>query len=204
MSEARDEILNKLKRAVYPVTERPDFNEPVFFPVETALDELFKKNLELVNGTVRLFESENDLFDELKNYLTAYHFNQVVCNDLFITSKLKKFNIPFYPNTGLPENTEVGITTCEFLVAHTGSVMVSSALKGGRQWFVFPNVHIVIARREQLVDTLSSAYAAIQNKYASNLPSQITLVTGPSRTADIEKTLILGAHGPRELRVYLY
>jgi L-lactate dehydrogenase complex protein LldG len=97
----------------------------------------------------------------------------------------------------------VGITSCEFLVAHTGSVMVSSALEGGRQSFVFPPVHVVIARKDQLVAYLADAYSGIQTKYQKALPSQITLITGPSRTADIEKTLVMGAHGPKSLNVFL-
>ena len=43
----------------------------------------------------------------------------------------------------------------------------------------------------------------IREKYKTRLPSQITLITGPSRTADIEKTLVLGAHGPKELHVFI-
>jgi L-lactate dehydrogenase complex protein LldG len=103
----------------------------------------------------------------------------------------------------LPKEVEVGITGCEFLIAHTGSALVSSAQKGGRQMFVYPPVHIIIASKNQLVDYLDKAYSGIRDKYKNDLPSQITLITGPSRTADIEKTLVLGAHGPRELRVFL-
>lgn len=69
--------------------------------------------------------------------------------------------------------------------------------------FVYPPLHIVIAKKEQLVDYLEKAYSGISERYAENLPSQIAIITGPSRTADIEKTLVLGAHGPRELRVFL-
>ena len=69
--------------------------------------------------------------------------------------------------------------------------------------FVYPPVHIVIARKNQLVGYLEEAYSGIHEKYNDNFPSQIALITGPSRTADIEKTLVLGAHGPRELRVFI-
>ncbi len=81
--------------------------------------------------------------------------------------------------------------------------MVSSAQAGGRQMFVYPPVHIVLARKNQLVDYLEKAYSGIIEKYKDKLPSQITIITGPSRTADIEKTLILGAHGPKELHIFL-
>jgi len=99
---------------------------------------------------------------------------------------------------------EAGITGCEYLVAETGSILVSSAQQGGRRLFIYPPAHIVIASKKQVVLSLEDGYAALSEKYQNNLPSQILLITGPSRTADIEKTLILGAHGPKELHVFLY
>jgi L-lactate dehydrogenase complex protein LldG len=114
------------------------------------------------------------------------------------------YGIPYQQSSELSKDIEFGITGCEFLIAHTGSVMVCSAQKGGRQMFVYPPVHIVIANKNQLVGYLEEAYLGISEKYKDGLmPSHIVLITGPSRTADIEKTLVLGAHGPRELRVFL-
>jgi L-lactate dehydrogenase complex protein LldG len=68
---------------------------------------------------------------------------------------------------------------------------------------VLPEIHIVVAYPDQLVPDLNNALKAIQNKYEDDLPSLISAITGPSRTADIEKTLIMGAHGPKDLFVFL-
>ena len=54
-----------------------------------------------------------------------------------------------------------------------------------------------------LVLDLKDAFKIMKDKYENNLPSMISTITGPSRTADIEKTLVLGAHGPREIFVLL-
>ena len=101
------------------------------------------------------------------------------------------------------DKMQAGISSCEFLVARTGSVIVSSASESGRQMNVFPPIHIVIANSTQLVDYLTDALVELHNKYGNVLPSTITTITGPSRTADIEKTLVLGAHGPKEFIVFL-
>ena len=68
---------------------------------------------------------------------------------------------------------------------------------------VFPNYHIVLAYTSQLVLTPKDALIGIKNKYGANIHSLISSITGPSRTADIEKTLVQGAHGPKELFVFL-
>jgi L-lactate dehydrogenase complex protein LldG len=60
-----------------------------------------------------------------------------------------------------------------------------------------------LAYSSQLVTDLKDGFKLIKDKYGNQLPSMITTITGPSRTADIEKTLVLGAHGPKELFVFL-
>lgn len=204
MGTARQEILNKLKEAVHPEPEKPDFDAPVYHAIDKPLELAFKENLELVNGSVYLCKSEQEVYKKLNVLLAEYSEKQIACKEPEIQVQLKNANISFSETKELPKSLEVGIGTCEFLIAHTGSAMVSSALNGGRQLFVYPPVHIIIARKNQLVDYLDAAYTNIQQKYGKNLPSQITLITGPSRTADIEKTLVMGAHGPRELQVYIY
>ncbi len=81
--------------------------------------------------------------------------------------------------------------------------MISSRQDSGRKLPVFPDTHIVVAYSSQLVDDIKDALKAIKLKYADKAPSLISLISGPSRTADIEKTLILGAHGPKEIYLFL-
>lgn len=102
------------------------------------------------------------------------------------------------------EACDAGITECDVLIAQTGSLIVTSRSSGGRALSVLPPHHVVIARREQLVRDLTAGFALIQKKYADNYPSMISLVTGPSRTGDIERILVLGAHGPKKLTVILW
>jgi len=204
MGSAREEILNRLKNAVHPEPDQPDFDAPVYHSIDKPLDIAFKENLEMVNGSVHLCESEEDTFLKLKSFLDKIPPEQIFCAEKKLQNLLDKNQIEYSVYKNQPEEMEAGITSCEFLIAHTGSVMVSSALEGGRQMSVYPPVHIVVAQKKQLVSYLSDAYKSIREKYEDKLPSQITFITGPSRTADIEKTLVMGAHGPRELHVFIY
>lgn len=203
MSSAREKILNRLKNAVHPEPEKPDFDAPVYFSIDQPLELAFKENLEKVNGSVHLYNTKEAMFSALHNFLSTFTGENIICNEKTLQEKFKENGIPYSSSVVLPKTIEVGITSCEFLIAHTGSVMVSSALGGSRQLSVYPPVHVVVADKSQIVDYLGAAYTNIQNKYGRNLPSQITLITGPSRTADIEKTLVMGAHGPREFHVFI-
>lgn len=102
------------------------------------------------------------------------------------------------------EVCEVGITTCDVLVAQTGSLVVNSRTSGGRALSVLPPHHVVLARKDQLVCDLTEAFQRVEELHGQNWPSMISLVTGPSRTGDIERILVLGAHGPKKLTVLIW
>ena len=101
------------------------------------------------------------------------------------------------------EQCDAAITGCVALVAQTGSVLVTTASAGGRALSVLPPHHIVIARRSQVVPDLASALQLVRKLYAPNWPSFLSFITGPSRTGDIERILVLGAHGPKKLTIFL-
>jgi L-lactate dehydrogenase complex protein LldG len=103
-------------------------------------------------------------------------------------------------DAGPIESAEVSITLAELLVAQTGSVLISSAC-GGRGASVAAPVHIVLASVSQMVPDLESAVARANSVAERN--AYLCLITGSSRTADIEKILVMGAHGPKRLIVIL-
>jgi L-lactate dehydrogenase complex protein LldG len=109
---------------------------------------------------------------------------------------------PGYATADL-EACEAGVTACEALVAQTGSVLVTARGSGGRALSVLPPHHVVVATREQLVPDLAAAFELVRRKYDDTFPSTISFITGPSRTGDIERILVLGAHGPKQLTVLL-
>jgi L-lactate dehydrogenase complex protein LldG len=102
------------------------------------------------------------------------------------------------------EKCDAGITQCDALVAQTGSVLSTSVSAGGRVLSILPPHHVVIARREQLLPDLPAAFQLMQEKYGDNYPSLMGFITGPSRTGDIERILVLGAHGPKKLTILCF
>lgn len=101
------------------------------------------------------------------------------------------------------ETCDAGVTQCDALVAQTGSVLVTSRSAGGRALSVLPPHHVALATAEQLISDLPAAFELLRSRYAGDWPSFVSLITGPSRTGDIERILVLGAHGPKKLTVVL-
>ena len=100
------------------------------------------------------------------------------------------------------EVCDAGVTGCECLVAQTGGILVTSASSGGRVLSVLPPHHVVIASTSQLVGDLADAFEVLRKNFGSP-PAFASFITGPSRTGDIERILVLGAHGPKKLTVLL-
>ncbi len=103
---------------------------------------------------------------------------------------------------GPSESCQATITLTEALVAATGSILVSASC-GGRGASVVAPCHIVLASLEQLVPDLEAALVQVQENGIVSRNSFLGLITGSSRTADIEKILVMGAHGPRRLVVVI-
>lgn len=101
------------------------------------------------------------------------------------------------------EGCDAAITSCEAIVAQLGSILVSSASSGGRALSILPHVHVVVARVDQVLPDLATAIAQVQAAHGDRMPSMLSFITGPSRTGDIERILVLGAHGPKELYLVL-
>jgi L-lactate dehydrogenase complex protein LldG len=101
------------------------------------------------------------------------------------------------------ERADVSFTGCDALIAQTGSVLLTTRSAGGRALSILPPHHVVLATSDQLIADLPSAMRLLKARYADDLPSMICLETGPSRTGDIERILVLGAHGPKKLTVIM-
>ena len=202
MSEAKENILKKIRSAkdhanLWHHVSEPKTND-FFTKSELDIVNTFKQSLEKINGKLLI---ANDSF-ELENIINQTFSKQdIICTDSNLQKMLKQQEISFSKSIDTTKNP-MGFIACEFLVARLGSVLTSSNLNSGRQLNIFPEHQVVFATKAQLVYDIKEALEGVSKKYPT-LPSMISFATGPSRTADIEKTLILGAHGPKLLTIIL-
>jgi len=203
---SKELMLKKIRKALLEKRDNPYPNleeTPLYKSEEELLEVLFAEQLTGVSGNFIYCENGIDFIENILELADKFNWRKIYCWEPDLQQLLSEYEFPFYQTDKDFEMAEVGITTCEALIARNGSVMVSNRNASGRRLSIYPHHHIVIARMGQLVLDLKDAFQLIKAKYGTEIPSMISTITGPSRTADIEKTLVLGAHGPKELFVFL-
>jgi len=198
VSQAKENILKKIRQALsnpvplpFPQSEGPS---SVFVPAKDEVEIIFAEEFTKLQGKFSFCMDENELHQHLRKLIEKKQWSKIFCSE-------SRWNN--YSNTISLSTCDAAITGCEFLVARTGSIVMSAAEQSGRTTSVYAPVHICIAYSSQLVFDIKDALQLIKEKYAGHIPSLITFASGPSRTADIEKTLVTGVHGPKEVYVFL-
>jgi L-lactate dehydrogenase complex protein LldG len=226
MSE-REKILTRVREALKAPAHFPGAHGNVALPIsatsasagarkwlpkvgETFAEQLalFQANAAELKAELQLLASRDELRAALAQMASDGNWKRIATHQGELTNfACADLGLPFCRTGGgydvhEMEGCDAGITECDALIAQTGSVLVTSRSAGGRALSVLPPHHVVIARREQLVADLPAAFLLLQKNYAPDFPSMISFITGPSRTGDIERILVLGAHGPKKLTIF--
>lgn len=230
MKDSREEILRKVKLGLYGDPEHEEGglstrDSERDFAKETEkhlrdriiiadkLLEQFIKELLNVNTEVREAHGEEELRDfiaglvhekgvssfvmweteslnslGLKELLTGEGLRQIISNDNNVIAEVG-----------------MGITGADYAIADTGTLVLFTDEKRPRGVSLLPPVHLAIVRRLDIVSDISELFIILKQRLnaGQSVPSCMTFITGPSRTADIELNLTLGVHGPKELYVLI-
>jgi L-lactate dehydrogenase complex protein LldG len=170
---------------------------------------LFRKNclqlktdLQLVSGVEAAKKIVANLRD-LHQWAVAAAHHHPLLDQIVPALGLETRYMEEHPGSQSLESCSLGVTACDALIAQTGSILLTARSAGGRALSVLPPHHLVIASADQLVPDLPAAFDLLSARYGKKYPSLVTFITGPSRTGDIERILVLGAHGPKNLTVIL-
>lgn len=199
-------MLKKIRQALLQKRENPNpaFEDSPLYPEqEDALDVVFAREFTQLGGKFAYCEGEIDLVEQLIILVEKMEISKIYVWEKALQEVLEPYGFPVRKSLQGLQEIEASITSCEALVARSGSILVSNASESGRRLSIYPPVHIVVARTSQLVSEMQDGLALIRQRFGEDLPTLITAISGPSRTADIEKRLVLGAHGPKELFLFL-
>lgn len=206
--EKKQQILNNIREQLEHSTPipYPDIENEGLVLFEKlqpeALLPLFKAQFEALGGVFVELDNYQDLTVVLKKLAAKHQWSEVTCSSKELFHFLVEEHLDFIrePSTQARLATAPAcITECEAAVARTGSFIFSSHQNRGRTaTILYPN-HLVIVRKNQLIQDLKDGFDLMNQKYNKDFPSMINVTTGPSRTADIEKTLVTGIHGPQAI-----
>ena len=201
VSPAKENILKKIRQALSNPVPLPFPNSEGAQSVFVVSDEdpaiVFAEEFTKLQGKFAFCADNEDLKLQLQELIVARNWTKIFFKEDGIA---KLFNVASYDDLAA---CDVSVTGCECLVARTGTIVMSAAQQSGRTASVYAPIHICIAYSNQMMFDLKDALLHIKNKYVGNMPSLITFASGPSRTADIEKTLVTGVHGPKEVYCFL-
>lgn len=204
-SPAKENILKRIREALINPVPLPFPNSEGNGSVYVQSDEepvvIFAEEFTKLQGKFAFCANEADLKTQLSNLILEKNWGKVFCKEPELKEMLKSIAVDDYSD--LP-SCEVSITGCEYLVARTGTIVLSAAQESGRTTSVYAPIHVCIAYTNQLLYDVKDALVALKDKYGNKgFPSFTTFASGPSRTADIEKTLVTGVHGPKEVFCFL-
>lgn len=206
ISPAKENILKRVRNALSQSVQLPfpnsEGNSSVFKTENEGLELKFAEEFTRLQGKFVFCTSKAELIENLRVLAENKEWHNLYCQTPSLMKMLHKEDLPAL-NQGDMHEADAAITDCEFLVARTGTVVLSAAQPSGRALPVYAPVHIMVAYTHQLVFDLKDAFNKLKDKYGNELPSSVSFATGPSRTADIEKTLVVGIHGPKEVYVFL-
>lgn len=210
MESTRDKILADIRRALRDGVQQkgsvPAHEGELFRKYDEGLVDGFERAFKAIDGNVVRCNNNEQLVGEIKELIKCKGWKQVASKSAILAQCGGMADLELLCDVddgeGL-QQVEVGITDCEYLVARTGTIVMSTAQPAGRTFPVYTPVHIAIAHERQLVYDLDKAIVKMEERYRADYPSAWYLVSGPSRTGDIEKTLVLGVHGPVEVYVFL-
>ena len=209
VSSAKENILKKIRQALSQSTPIPfphsEGSQKVFQPSGQELEIEFAEQFTKLLGKFIFCIDHKELATQLNGLVGHQGWKKVYCREDRLKVVLKENKFDQFADVELAD-CEAAITGCELLVARTGSIVLSTGAAnpcGGRTVSVYAPVHICIAYTDQLVYDIKDGLLALKERYHNHFPSLITFATGPSRTADIEKTLVVGVHGPKEVYLFL-
>jgi L-lactate dehydrogenase complex protein LldG len=164
--------------------------------------ESFQENLRSVGGKVHVVHSTQEAVARIENIISEIKPRRIAFSDAPISREIRnslQTEAELLEKASAAElfDCDVGITSAQWGIAETGTLVLESECESSRLTSLVPGVHICLLEMQNIRRTMGE----ILDLVAARLSPAVTFITGPSRTSDIELTLAIGVHGPRELYV---
>jgi len=208
-ANARESILASIRqnlaagRAFDDVHKEAKINDESTRSTSLSRDELinnFKRNLDSVGGHCHIVSEMSEAAEAVFKIIGSLSATNIAISDSSIVAAITNglsINVVVNADPEYLFASDVGVTSAQYAIAETGTIVLESDTERHRLTSLVPPVHICILQAGNIRQTLGEILEIVQ----SDLSRTVTFITGASRTSDIELTLAIGVHGPRELHV---
>lgn len=222
VADSREQILTTIRKAIGTPPGRDRASAPEFSSrnsVEETRDELagrFQSEMIRVGGRFHHATSDESVCAYIEQVAAAERATTVICSnpqladEFGIAKRLAAKGIAFITDPTESDivtnaaRADIGITGIDYALAETGSLVLLARAEQPRSVSLLPPVHIALIRPEQIIRGFDELFELLRADFeATGVKSAVTFITGPSRTADIELTLVVGVHGPQQLHAVL-
>lgn len=199
----RNALIEKSEAMFKDIDLRTDTWKPILEEDGNAIT--FVQRFKDMGGIFVYLENEAELGECLKQLAPQNGWGTLWCPSETMQLLLKKYDVDFVDM--MPDRTEnpkiASIIPCEYLIAQTGSIVVTDGHAGSRKAYTESDILLVMARTSQIVSGMKEAMRQLNEHLKNDGTSQIAILTGPSRSYDIEQEIIHGIFGARQIAVFL-
>ncbi len=205
----KEQILAKVRSALIAKDENTfrDVNMQVDtwtpFKEEDGADFTFVERFRDNGGIFIYFESKENFLDAMKQYLVDNQWDPLCSTSKKMENVFSDSGIELCGDYGVKRKKTVSITDCECLIAQTGSVVLTDHCAGSPAAYSNADVLLVYASPSQIVASMKDALKLIKEKYGSRKPAETVIISGPSRSTEIDNQLVVGAQGIKQLALFL-
>ena len=205
----KEQILAKVRKALMSKDEKmfSDVNMQTEtwtpFKEEDGVDFTFVERFKDNGGIFVYFESNDDFIEAMKQYIVENRWEPLCSTSARIEALFRGSGIELCSDYDVNRKKTVSIVDCECLIAQTGSVAVTDACAGSREAYSNADTLLIFATPNQIVASMKDAIKLLKEKYKKQRPAETVIISGPSKSTEIDNHLVIGAQGIKQIALFL-
>ncbi len=201
LAKVREAVMAKDENMFSDVNMQADTWTP--FKEEDGADFTFVERFKDNGGIFIYFESRADFLAAMRQFVVENQWDPLCSTSPKIEEVFKGSDIKLCHDYSIKRKKTVSITDCECLIAHTGSVVVTDKCAGSRAAYSDADILLVYASPSQIVASMKDALHLIKKNHCSDKPAETVIISGVSRSTEIDNQLVIGAQGIKQIALFL-
>lgn len=201
LAKVREAVMAKDENLFSDVNMQADTWTP--FKEEDGADFTFVERFKENGGIFVYFESKENFLEAMKQFVVENQWQPLCSTSKKMYDVFKDSSIELSRDYTTKRKNVVSITDCESLIAQTGSVVVTDSCAGSRAAYSNADTLLVYASPSQIVASMKDAIKNIKEKYGNNKPTETVIISGPTRSTEIDNQLVVGAQGVKQIALFL-